>query len=77
VAFARCLHGDFYSYPHFVPFTPGCQANTNRPGDPENYKRWRLSGAKNAAGEWEIKPVKPIIVRHDMDNLSLFFQWAK
>ena len=46
-------------------------------GDAENYKRWRISGVKNAEGEWEIKPVKRITVRHDMDNLSLFFQWAK
>jgi integrase len=46
-------------------------------GSAENYKRWRLSGVKDANGEWQIKPVKPITVRHDMDNLSLFFQWAK
>jgi integrase len=42
-------------------------------GDVEQYKVWRLSGEE----EHGIFPVKPVTVRHDLDNLSLFFQWAK
>jgi integrase len=42
-------------------------------GDVERYKLWRLSGQEDQ----EIKPVKPVTCKHDLDNLSLFFQWAK
>ncbi len=39
--------------------------------DIEKYKVWRLNGGG------EIAPVKPITVRHDLDNFSLFLQWAQ
>ena len=39
--------------------------------DIEKYKLWRLNG------DDEIAPVRSTTVRHDLDNLSLFFQWAK
>lgn len=39
--------------------------------DVEKYKLWRLNGDATTA------PVKPITVRHDLDTLSLFFQWAE
>lgn len=42
-------------------------------GDLEAYKVWRLGGDEQR----NIEPVKPVTVRHDLDNLSLFFQWAK
>lgn len=41
-----------------------------QPGDVERYKSWRLLGSTQAAA------VKPVTVKHDLDNLSLFFQWA-
>jgi integrase len=41
------------------------------PGDVERYKIWRLSGNTP-----ELQPVRPVTVKHDLDNLSLFFQWA-
>ena len=39
--------------------------------DIEKYKLWRVNG------DDRIAPVKPITVRHDLDNLSLFLQWAQ
>jgi hypothetical protein len=42
-------------------------------GDVESYKVWRLG----ADEQRNIEPVKPVTVRHDLDNLSLFFQSAK
>lgn len=42
-------------------------------GDVEAYKVWRLAGDELR----KIAAVKPVTVRHDLDNLSLFFQWAK
>ena len=39
--------------------------------DIEKYKVWRLNG------DGRIAPVKGITVRHDLDNLSLFLQWAQ
>jgi integrase len=39
--------------------------------DIERYKVWRLNG------DDRIAPVKAITVRHDLDNLSLFLQWAQ
>jgi len=41
-------------------------------GDVERYKIWRLKGDT----ENEIAPVRPVTCKHDLDNLSLFFQWA-
>lgn len=41
-------------------------------GDIERYKVWRLAG--DSANE--IAPVKPVTVKHDLDNLSIFFKWA-
>jgi integrase len=38
------------------------------PGDVERYKVWRLTGNST--------PVLPVTVKHDLDNLSVFFQWA-
>ena len=42
-------------------------------GNVEQYKAWRLGGDPEA----KISPVKPVTVKHDLDNLSLFFRWAK
>ncbi len=42
-------------------------------GNVEQYKAWRLAGDD----EQEIDPVKPVTAKHDLDNLSLFFRWAK
>ena len=39
--------------------------------DIENYKLWRLNG------DGRIASVKAVTVRHDLDNLSLFMQWAQ
>jgi integrase len=40
------------------------------PGHLDNYKIWRLRG------DDQIAPVKPVTVKHDLDALSVFFQWA-
>lgn len=42
-----------------------------QPSDVERYRLWRLSGYPP-----QVAPVKPVTVKHDLDNLSLFFQWA-
>jgi integrase len=39
--------------------------------DVERYKVWRLTG------EGEVVAVKSVTLRHDLDNLSKFFNWAK
>jgi integrase len=39
-------------------------------GQIDNYKLWRLRGDE------QIAPVKPVTVKHDLDALSIFFQWA-
>lgn len=36
------------------------------PGEVEDYKVWRL----------EVHKIKPVTLKHDLDNLSLFFKWA-
>jgi integrase len=41
-------------------------------GEVERYKVWRLKG--DAAEK--IAPVKPVTLKHDLDSLSLLFQWA-
>jgi integrase len=38
--------------------------------DVERYKVWRLDG------EGETQAVKPVTLRHDLDNFSKFFSWA-
>jgi integrase len=38
--------------------------------DVERYKVWRL------AGDSEMKGVKTVTLRHDLDNFSKFFEWA-
>ena len=38
--------------------------------DVERYKVWRL------AGDDQIKAVKTVTLRHDLDNFSKFFEWA-
>lgn len=48
------------------------------PGDIERYKIWRLSPREET---WDgkrltIPPVRPVTAKHDLDNLSVFFQWA-
>lgn len=40
------------------------------PGDVERYKVWRLSGQVG------VVPVKDVTAKHDLDNLSIFFQWG-
>jgi integrase len=40
-------------------------------GEVERYKIWRLAGDPP-----QVAPVEPVTVKHDLDNLSLFFQWA-
>lgn len=40
-------------------------------GDVADYAAWRLNGTD------DIKPVKPVTVRHDLHNLSKFFRYAK
>lgn len=44
-----------------------------RPADIERYKIWRLSGDEDQ----DLRPVAPITLRHDLDNLSKLFQWAQ
>lgn len=52
--------------------------STIQPGDIERYKLWRLTPRQERSGGHvvEIPPVKPITLRHDLNNLSVFFQWA-
>ncbi len=40
------------------------------PGDVERYKVWRLTPREDVAA------VKEVTAKHDLDNLSIFFQWA-
>lgn len=40
------------------------------PADVERYKNWRLRGSE------DIASVKAVTLRHDLDNLSKFFEWA-
>jgi len=42
-----------------------------QPRDIERYKAWRLNGDET------IRPVKGVTLKHDLDNLSVFFQWAR
>lgn len=49
-----------------VEFFRDQQICTITPGDVERYKAWRLIQLK----------VRPVTARHDLDNLSVFFQWA-
>jgi integrase len=48
------------------------------PGDVERYKVWRLTPRREVANREtvEILPVKDVTAKHDLDNLSIFFQWA-
>lgn len=48
------------------------------PADIERYKTWRFTPKKEVIDgkTVEIAPVQPVTVKHDLDNLSLFFQWA-
>jgi integrase len=48
-------------------------------GDIERYKVWRLTPRETLVGEepTTIPPVKSVTAKHDLDNLSLFFQWAR
>ncbi len=48
------------------------------PGDVERYKVWRLSPRQELIGgkKVTIAPVQPVTVKHDLDNLSVFFYWA-
>ena len=48
------------------------------PGDVERYKVWRLTPRKEIVNgkEREVRPVKPVTAKHDLDNLSVFFSWA-
>jgi hypothetical protein len=39
-------------------------------GDLERYKVWR------AMGDSERNAVRDVTIKHDLDNLSVFFQWA-
>jgi len=39
--------------------------------DVERYKDWRLTS------EGDVEAVKSVTLRHDLDNLSKFFNWAK
>lgn len=43
-----------------------------RPSDVERYKIWRSTGDQAK----KIAAVKPVTVKHDLDNLSIFFQYA-
>ncbi len=44
--------------------------STIHPGDVERYKVWRLTA------HGDVQPVKAVTAKHDLDNLSVFFQWA-
>jgi integrase len=41
-----------------------------RPGDVERYKVWR------ATGDAVRRSVRDVTIKHDLDNLSVLFQWA-
>lgn len=43
-----------------------------QPADIERYKIWRSMGEPAK----KIRPVKPVTVKHDLDNLSIFFKFA-
>lgn len=44
--------------------------STIQPGDVERYKVWRLTPRA------EVPAVKEVTAKHDLDNLSIFFQWG-
>lgn len=48
------------------------------PGDVERYKVWRLSPRQETIDgkKVTITPVQSVTVKHDLDNLSVFFKWA-
>jgi len=48
------------------------------PGDVERYKVWRLTPRHDVINgkKVTIPPVQPVTVKHDLDNLSVFFYWA-
>lgn len=45
------------------------------PGDVERYKVWRLTPRRLPSGD-EVAAVRDVTVKHDLDNLSIFFQWG-
>jgi integrase/recombinase XerC len=63
----RCK-GSFASLAAYFDRTPVASITD---GDVADYAAWRLNGTE------EIKPVKPVTVRHDLHNLSKFFKYAK
>lgn len=46
------------------------------PGDVERYKVWRLTPRRDLYRDIDIAPVREVTVKHDLDNLSIFFQWS-
>lgn len=48
------------------------------PGDVELYKVWRLTERQEliAGKAVTVPPVRPVTLKHDLDNLSVMFQWA-
>jgi integrase len=48
------------------------------PGEVEAYKTWRLTPREELVDgkKVTIEPVRPVTVKHDLDNLSVFFKWA-
>jgi integrase len=73
-AYCRSTHADHLNTAKRVEtsltsldlFFAGKSIKAIRPADIEAYKSWRLDEHK----------VKPITLRHDLDNLSKFFRWA-
>lgn len=45
-----------------------------QPGDVERYKVWRLT--PTVKDSLTVPAVRDVTAKHDLDNLSIFFQWA-